>query len=134
MPLIVADRVQETSTTTGTGAFALAAAVAGFRRFSAVCAVADTCYYAIDAIDANGNPTGEWETGLGTYSAANTLTRTTVHSSSNGGSAVNFSAGNKLVRIEATASYLGRFVTLTQAAYDALPIKDANTFYFIPEA
>lgn len=106
MPLIVADRVAETSTTTGTGPLTLAAALQGFRRFSAVCSTSDTAYYVSVAVDANGNPSGDWEAGLGTYSSANTLTRTTVHASSNAGAAVNFAAGTKYVFLEVTAAYL----------------------------
>lgn len=90
MAHIVADRVKETTTTTGTGAITLAGAVSGFQAFSAVCSVADTVPYTIA-----GQTGTEWETGIGTYSGANTLTRTTVLSSSNAGSAVNFSAGTK---------------------------------------
>jgi hypothetical protein len=61
--------------------------------------VGDTCYYCIQ------NPTvGEWEIGVGTYSSANTLTRTTVISSSNAGSTVTFSAGSKDVFITLAAS------------------------------
>lgn len=99
MALVIADRIKETTTTTGTGAISLLGAITGFRAFSAKCSVGDTCYYAIQAVDSVGSPTGEWECGLGTYSAANTLTRTTVTSSSNSDAAVNFSAGTKQVYI-----------------------------------
>jgi hypothetical protein len=61
--------------------------------------VNDTCYYLIQ-----GQTTSEWEVGLGTYSSANTLTRTTVYSSSNAGAAVTFSAGTKNVFITMVAS------------------------------
>ncbi len=111
MPLIVADRIMESSVTTGTGAFTLAGAYTAYRAFSAVCATNDTAYYVIEAIDANGNATGDWEAGLGTYSGANTLTRTTVLASSNAGAAVNFAAGTKRVRLEAIAAYLAAFLT-----------------------
>lgn len=104
MTLIIADRVKETTTTTGTGALALAGAATGFRAFSAVCAVNDTCYYCLQAVDVSGNPTGDWEVGLGTYSATNTLTRTTVLSSSNSGSVVSLSSGAKQVWIDLAAS------------------------------
>lgn len=98
MPRIAEDRILETTTTTGTGALTLAGAVTGFRAFSAVMtSPSDTCYYVIEAVDGSGVPTGEWETGLGTYSAANTLTRTTVLESSNSGSVVTLSAGTKRV-------------------------------------
>lgn len=102
MAHITADRVRETSTTTGTGAITLAGAVQGFRAFSAVLAVNDTCYYTIADL-----PGTNWEVGIGTYSAASTLTRTTVLSSSNAGAAVTFAAGTKDVFITAAA---GRFL------------------------
>jgi hypothetical protein len=92
MPLVVRDRVNETSTTTGTGTFTLAGAVTGFQTFSAI-GNGNTTYYAI--VLQGGS---EWEVGLGTYtSSGTTLSRTTVLSSSNSGSLVNFSAGTKNV-------------------------------------
>ena len=95
MALVVADRVKETTTTTGTGAISLAGAEANFIAFSAALSDGDTTYYAI--ID---NVNQAYEVGLGTYTASgNTLARTTVLASSNSGSAVNFSAGSKDVFI-----------------------------------
>lgn len=99
MTLVIQDRVLESSITTGVGAFALSGAVLGYRTFASVCAVADTLWYYIEGVDSFGKPSGEYEYGLGTYSAANTLTRTTVRGSSNGGAAVNFTTGAKLVGI-----------------------------------
>ena len=90
MPLVVKDRVQETSTTTGTGTITLAGAVSGFQSFSAI-GDGNTTYYAIVL-------GSEWEVGLGTYtSSGTTLSRDTILESSNGGTAVNFSAGTKNV-------------------------------------
>jgi hypothetical protein len=90
MALVVKDRVQETSTTTGTGTFTLAGAVTGFQAFSVI-GDGNTTYYAI----VGGT---EWEVGLGTYtSSGTTLSRDTILESSNGGTAVNFSAGTKNV-------------------------------------
>ena len=90
MALVVKDRVQETSTTTGTGTITLAGAVSGFQSFSAI-GNANTTYYAI----VGGT---EWEVGLGTYTSSGTLlSRDTILESSNGGTAVNFSAGTKNV-------------------------------------
>lgn len=103
MAHIIADRVVETTMTTGTGALTLAGAVAGYRAFSSVCSVGDTAECYVEGVDAFGVPTGEWETSVSTYSAANTLTRTTVIASSNGGDAVNFSAGTKRVAISLLA-------------------------------
>ena len=100
MAFITADRVLDSSTSTGTGAFVVSGTpAAGYQTFSAVMSVGDTCYYSIQ-----GQTTSEWEVGLGTYSSANTLTRTTIYSSSNAGSAVTFSAGTKNVFITMAAS------------------------------
>lgn len=107
MALIRADRVKESSTSTGTGAFTLAGADSAYRTFASVCAVADTVYYAIAHKTSN-----EWEVGLGTYSATNTLTRTTVHASSNGNAAVIFSAGTKDVLLALTKTQLETYASL----------------------
>ena len=91
MALVVADRVKETTTSTGTGAISLGGAEPNFRTFSSVLSDADTTYYAI--IDDSNLA---FEVGLGTYaSSGNTITRTTVLASSNSNNAVNFSAGTK---------------------------------------
>lgn len=106
MALIIKDRVQETTTTTGTGAVSLGGAVTTFVTFSSVMANADTTYYAIIS-------STDWEVGLGTYATSgNTLTRTTVYASSNAGAAVNFTAGTKYVYGDAVA--------------DRILMKDAN--------
>jgi hypothetical protein len=99
MALIVADRVQETSTTTGTGSLTLGGAVTGFQAFSSVLSTGDTTYYTI--ADQGG---ANWEVGLGTFTSPSTLARTTILSSSNAGSAVNFTAGTKSVFITYPAS------------------------------
>lgn len=100
MAHISADRVKETTTTTGTGSVTLDGAVAGFKAFSDVCANNDTVWYCIAA-----QTPGEWEVGLGTYvSATPALARTTVLSSSNSDAAVNFSAGTKDVFITLAAA------------------------------
>lgn len=106
MALIIADRVKETTTTTGTGDLTLAGAMTGMIPFASApgMAVGSTCFYTVQAVDAGGALTGDWEVGLGTYSAANTLTRTTVLSSSNAGAAVNFSAGTKQIFISMPAA------------------------------
>lgn len=90
MALVLADRVKETSNTTGTGTFVLAGPSTGFQSF-AVIGNANTTYYTIQ------NPgTNEWEVGVGTYYSANTsIVRTTVFSSSNANSVVSFSSGVK---------------------------------------
>jgi hypothetical protein len=100
MAHITADRVRDTSTSTGTGNFTVSgSSPTGFRTLSAVLSVADTFYYAIQSQGLN-----EWEVGLGTYSSANVFARTTVLSSSNAGAAVTFSAGTKDVFLTLAAS------------------------------
>jgi hypothetical protein len=85
MDLILADRVQVTATANTTVSFTLSGTVTGFQSFSAI-GNTNTTYYS--ATDTSGN----WEVGLGTYSTTGpTLTRTTIFSSSNSGSAVTFS-------------------------------------------
>ena len=92
MAFVLADRVQETSTTTGTGTITLAGAVSGFQSFAAI-GNGNTTYYTI--ADTTGT---YWEVGIGTYtSSGTTLSRDTVLSSSNSGSLVNFPAGTKNV-------------------------------------
>jgi hypothetical protein len=92
MALVIADRVQETTTTTGTGTITLAGAVSGFQSFSVI-GNGNTTYYTIAHTTA-----AEWEVGIGTYtSSGTTLARTTILSSSNSNNAVNFSAGTKNV-------------------------------------
>jgi|TARA_R100000900_G_C3333403_1_gene163819 hypothetical protein len=91
MAFVINDRVKETTTTTGTGAFALGGAVQGFETFASGIGNSNTTYYAIF------NPgTTEFEVGLGTLDGdSSDLARTTVISSSNSDSAVSFSAGTK---------------------------------------
>jgi len=89
MALILKDRVKETTAVTSTGTATLLGAVTGYQSFSVI-GSGNTCYYAI------ASQTGsEWEVGIGTYTSPDQLARTTVLSSSNSGSLVNFSAGTK---------------------------------------
>lgn len=106
--IVAADRIMETSTTTGTGALTLSGAVTGFRAFSAIPNIAsgDTLPYALWAVDSDGIPTGDWETGIGTY--ATTLTRTQVIASSNSNAAVSLSSGTKFVTFGVNSSSWGR--------------------------
>lgn len=90
MALVLADRVKETSTSTGTTAFTLAGAVTGFQSFAAI-GNGNSTYYTI-ALQGGS----EWEVGIGTYTSSGTsLSRDSVLASSNSGSLVNFSAGTK---------------------------------------
>ena len=105
MAFVLADRVKETTTTTGTGTVTLLGASTGYQSFSAI-GNGNTTYYTIA-----GQTGSEWEVGIGTYtSAGTTLARTTVIASSNSGSLVNFSAGTKDVFVTYPAEYTANAV------------------------
>jgi len=83
MALVVYDRIQQTGTANTTVSFTLSATTTGYQSF-AVVGNGNTTYY-------SANDGTNWEVGLGTYSTTGpTLTRTTILSSSNSGSAVTF--------------------------------------------
>lgn len=97
MALVVADRVQETTTTTGTGTYTLAGAKDGFQSFAAVGDGNTTYYSCTDGTD--------YEVGIGTYTASGTtLARTTIIESSNSDAAVSWSAGSKDIFVTVPAS------------------------------
>jgi hypothetical protein len=83
----VADRVYETSTTTGTGNITLAGAVAQYVSFNAAFGVGVSFYYTI-----KGTTGTEWEVGEGYLSGSTTLVRSQVYASSNAGALVSFTA------------------------------------------
>ena len=90
MALILLDRVQETTVTTGTGTITLAGAVSGYQSFAGV-GNGNTCYYTIVNNAA-------WEVGVGTYSTTGpTLARTTIISNSNGNTSPITLAGSSTV-------------------------------------
>jgi len=96
MALVLADRVKETTTVTGTGVATLLGAATGFQSF-AVVGNTNTTYYTIA-----GQTGNEWEVGIGTYATSGTtLTRTTIlaNSSATQPSAISFSSGTKDVFI-----------------------------------
>ena len=102
MALVINDRVKETTTTTGTGTISLGGAVTGFETFAAGIGNSNTVYYCISHQTA-----AEFEVGLGTLDGdSSDLARTTVISSSNSDSAVDFSAGTKDVFCTIPASKL----------------------------
>jgi hypothetical protein len=83
MALVVYDRIQQTGTANTTVSFTLSATSTGYQSFAAV-GNGNTTYY-------SANDGTNWEVGIGTYSTTGpTLTRTTILSSSNSGSAVTF--------------------------------------------
>lgn len=99
MTFTIADRVVETSATTGTGTYALNGALEGFSRF--VDAIGDghtTFYVATDGTD--------WEVGVATVAAGSpdTLSRDDIVASSNAGNAVSWGTGSKTVFVDIPAA------------------------------
>ena len=91
MALVINDRVKVTSTTTGTGAFALGAAVTGFETFAQGIGNNNETYYCIF-----NQGTTEFVVCRGTLDGTSAnLGRTEVISSSNSDSAVSFTSGTK---------------------------------------
>ena len=88
MALVLADRIKETTTTTGTGTYSLGGAATGFESFAAVGNGNTTYYCCTDGTN--------FEVGIGTYTASGTtLARTTILQSSNSDSAVNWTSGTR---------------------------------------
>jgi len=107
MSLALADRVRQTTTSTGTGTITLDGSLEGFQSF-AVIGNGNTTYYTISG-------GAQWEVGIGTYSSG-TLARTTVISSSTG-SKLDLAAGTKDVFVTLPASVAvtsGTDVTFTK--------------------
>lgn len=90
MALVYKDRVKETSTTTGTGAYTLLGAVTDFVAFSVI-GNGNTCYYTATMAGSG------WEVGIGTWSTGGTLARTSILASSNADAAVSWGAGTKTI-------------------------------------
>lgn len=121
MALVLADRVQVSTSTTGTGTLTLGSALDGFQDFSVI-GDGNTTYYTIT----NGN---NWEVGIGTYTASGTtLSRDTILDSSNSGSAINLSGtSNVFVTYPADKNVNADDIGSTVQAYDADTTKNTAT-------
>jgi hypothetical protein len=105
MAILYADRVKDTTTTTGTGNITLAGTPpTGFQSFNAAFGTSAGFffYYCIEG-------GAEWEVGRGHLSASTTLVRDNIMASSNAGSAVSFSAGTKNVFATIPAQNAGQW-------------------------
>lgn len=122
---LYADRVKESSTTTGTGTLNLGGAPIRFRTFVAGIGTGKQACYTIEHATAD-----EWEVGVGTVTDAtpDTLSRTTVIASSNGGSLVNFSAGDKTVFCTVPARMADLYAVLGPQASPASPAAENDEF------
>ena len=106
MAFKIADRVKQTTPTTGAGGVSLTETVNGFQSFDAVLASGDTTFYVIEEND-------KFEVGLGTY-GSNNLVRSSIFSSSNNGSHISLGGSG--------------VVSITQPANNAVYLNtDSNT-------
>lgn len=104
-----ADRVAETTGTSGTGALILGGAAVGGRTFAEGFTSGDEVTYTVE----NAART-QWETGTGTYTTGS-ISRDTVSASSNGGAKVDFGSGPKTVFATAGAALLNPVQALVSA-------------------
>jgi hypothetical protein len=104
MAFVKADRVQESSTSTGTGNMTLEGVYqTSYRTFASQMTTGDTCQYLIINTDADD----EWEIGEGSYlltGSSSYLVRTAIISSSNANATVTFTSGTKRVAMLPIAS------------------------------
>ena len=102
MALVLADRCQETTSTTGTGSFTLTGAVLGYQTFLAGIGNGNRTYYtAVEQASSN------WEIGIGSLSSGTTLSRDTIIASSNAGAIVTFGSGVKNVFVDMPSEMIG---------------------------
>ena len=122
---LYADRVKDTTTSTGTGSITLAnSAPTGYQTFAtAFGSTSQTVAYCI--ADQSGST---WEVGTGVFNGTTGLTRATVLASSNAGSLVNFTAGTKDVFCTAPAKYLDTFTSTNQGT---VPASGGSTTNFL---
>ncbi len=109
----IADRVVETTTTTGAGTYSLGGAKQGYRTFVAGIEDGNTCRYMVtDGVD--------WEVGLGTVTdgAPDTLSRDSIEASSNVDAAVNWGAGSKDVYHVLSAAAINAFLSAPGRSFD----------------
>lgn len=96
---VYADRVRETTNTSGLGAYSLNGAVGGFRTFSSAVPSGSTVVYCVE--DGTSFEVGEGTLTVGT---PNTISRTTVLSSSNNNQLVSWGAGTKNIFLTAASA------------------------------
>jgi hypothetical protein len=114
---LTADRVKESSASTGLGPLTLGGAATGFRSFESAFGLGVEFWYAVSS--AGG---AEWEVGIGSLSATATLVRGSVLASSSGGAAVAFSAGPKDVFATIPASALNSLAAAGTTLYASLAL------------
>jgi hypothetical protein len=136
----LADFVRVATTTTGTSDLTIGSTVTGhfgMNQFT----TGDTIYYTVFAVDVNGNPSGDVETGIGTYNTTGTtrLIRDHVIQSTNSNALVNFAAGTKHIICSANQGAIGpnivnefRLTVVTNTPIPTLDYTARSTLYYTP--
>lgn len=102
MPIVIGDRIRETTISTGTGPISFDGAVAGYRTFFSALGNGASTYYCMQ----NTTVPTEWEVGYGLITGASSFVRISVICSSNSNALVNFSSGIKDIFCTASAEGL----------------------------
>lgn len=129
---IFRDRVEEGTSTTGTGALTLSGASTGSRTFNSAVPTGSTVEACVD------DGIADWEVFRGVFTSPDQLSRATVLSSSNGGNLVNFAAGTKICYLTVSAASLAALnstrsnpqtanYTLVAADFDGMTQVDFNS-------
>lgn len=129
---IFRDRVEEGTSTTGTGALTLSGASTGSRTFNSAVPSGSTIEFCID------DGINDWEVSRGVFTSPDQLSRATVLSSANDGNLVNFGNGTKIVYLTVSAASLAALnstrsnpqtanYTLAAADYDGMTSVDFNS-------
>lgn len=131
----VANRVKETTTTTETGTYNLLGPSTGFQGFVDGIGDGKTCYYCVE----DGT---NWEVGIGTVADASpdTLARTKILASSNGGAAFNWGAGTKNIFVTIPPQMVdvdpipagGRLTTSSTLPVTLVDASAITTLYYLP--
>ena len=129
---IFRDRVEEGTSTTGTGTLTLSGASTGSRTFNSAVPTGSTVEACVD------DGIADWEVFRGVFTSPDQLTRATVLSSSNGGNLVNFGNGTKICYLTVSAASLAALnstrsnpqtanYTLAAADFDGMTQVDFNS-------
>jgi|GEM_PF-1169751 len=130
MALRYANRVKETSTTTGTSTLNLGGASTGFQTFVAGIGTTNKSYYVV-------TDNTDWEAGIGTVTSGSpdTLARDTVLASSNGGAKVNWGSGTKDVFSMFPGEAIGSLMKDVESVAGATTVEaGANGTLFLGDA
>lgn len=123
LTLTLADRVRETTQTTGTGSYSLDGAPTGKRTFVSGIGNGTRCLYTVEL-------NAGWEVGIGTITsgAPSTLSRDQILASSNSNNAVNWGSGIKDIFCDISAALANQIWTRPGAGLPTAVIEQRGPF------